>query len=92
LEILHGKGQLQRSHGGALPALDGALEDPTLREKEQLHRKEKLHLAAAAARMVKERQAVILVQRRISFAFRVSVVAAMLRSVENLEGLARVAP
>src|SRR5258708_1686872 len=60
LEILHGKGQLQRSHGGALPAQDGALEDPTLREKEQLHRKEKLHLAAAAARMVKERQVVIL--------------------------------
>jgi len=38
------------------------------------------------------RQAVILVQRRISIAFGVSVVAAMLRSVENLEGLARVAP
>ena len=49
LEILHEKGQLHRSHGGALPAQDGALEDPTLREKEQLHRKEKLHLAAAAA-------------------------------------------
>jgi len=52
LEILHEKGQLHRSHGGALPAQDGALGDPTLREKEQLHRKEKLHLAAAAARKV----------------------------------------
>jgi DeoR family transcriptional regulator, aga operon transcriptional repressor len=60
LEILHEKGQLHRSHGGALPAQDGALEDPTLREKEQLHRKEKLHLAAAADHMVKERQVVIL--------------------------------
>jgi DeoR family transcriptional regulator of aga operon len=54
------KGNLHRSHGGALPAQDGALEDPTLREKEQLHHTEKLHLAAAAARIVKERQVVIL--------------------------------
>jgi DeoR family transcriptional regulator, aga operon transcriptional repressor len=38
LEILHEKGQLHRSHGGALRAQDGALEDPTLREKEHLHR------------------------------------------------------
>ena len=60
LEILHEKGQLHRSHGGALPAQDRALEDPTLREKEQLHRTDKLHLAAAAARIVKERQVVIL--------------------------------
>jgi len=60
LEILHEKAQLHRSHGGALPAQDGVLEDPTLREKEQFHRKEKLLLASAAARMVKERQVVIL--------------------------------
>lgn len=60
LEVLHGLGQLHRSHGGALPAQDGALEDPTLREKEQLHRKEKLHIAEAAASLVKERQVVIL--------------------------------
>jgi DeoR family transcriptional regulator of aga operon len=36
------------------------LEDPTLREKEQLHRKEKLRIAAAAARLVNEGQVVIL--------------------------------
>ena len=40
LEFLHEHGLLHRSHGGALPAREGALEDPTLREKEQLHRKE----------------------------------------------------
>jgi DeoR family transcriptional regulator of aga operon len=56
LEVLHELGLLHRSHGGALPAREGALEDPTLREKEQLHRKEKLHIAAAAARLVKEGQ------------------------------------
>ena len=38
-----------------LPARESALEDPTLREKEKLHRKEKLQIAAAAARMVRER-------------------------------------
>jgi DeoR family transcriptional regulator of aga operon len=60
LEVLHEQGLLHRSHGGALPAREGALEDPTLREKEQLHRKEKLHIAAAAARFVKEGQVLIL--------------------------------
>jgi DeoR family transcriptional regulator of aga operon len=60
LETLHEQGLLHRSHGGALPARDGALEDRTLREKAQLHRKEKLHIAAGAARMVKEGQVVIL--------------------------------
>jgi DeoR family transcriptional regulator, aga operon transcriptional repressor len=60
LDILHEKGQLHRIHGGALPVQNGALEDPTLREKEQFHRTEKLLLAAAAASMVKERQVVIL--------------------------------
>jgi len=60
LEVLHEQRHLHRTHGGALPARDRALEDPTLREKEQLHRKEKLHIAAAAARMVNEGQVVIL--------------------------------
>src|SRR6202011_2927750 len=60
LEILHNLGRLHRTHGGALPAREGALEDPTLREKEKLQRAEKLHIAASAARLVKEGQVVIL--------------------------------
>jgi DeoR family transcriptional regulator, aga operon transcriptional repressor len=60
LEILHQQGHLHRTHGGALPSHEGALEDPTLNEKEQLHRSEKLRIAAAAARMVNEGQVVIL--------------------------------
>jgi DeoR family transcriptional regulator of aga operon len=60
LEILHAHGLVHRTHGGALPAREGALEDPSLREKEKLHRKEKLRIAAAAAHMVKEGQVVIL--------------------------------
>lgn len=60
LDVLHAQGLMHRTHGGALPAREGALDDPTLREKEKLHRKEKLHIATAAARMVKEGQVVIL--------------------------------
>ena len=60
LELLHQRGLLHRSHGGALTAREGALEDPTLREKEQLHRQQKLHIATAAARLGKEGQVVIL--------------------------------
>ena len=60
LEELHAHGVIHRTHGGALPAREGALEDPTLREKEKLHRKEKLRIAEAAARLVQEGQVVIL--------------------------------
>src|SRR5438067_1503726 len=60
LEVLDVQGIVHRTHGGALPAHEGALEDPTLREKEKLHRKEKLHIATAAAHLVKEGQVIIL--------------------------------
>jgi len=60
LEILHSQGLIHRTHGGALPAREGALEDPTLREKEKLHRQEKLHIAECAAEKVKEGQVLIL--------------------------------
>ncbi len=60
LEVLDAQGVVHRTHGGALPAHEGALEDPSLREKEKLHRKEKLHIASAAARLVSEGQVVIL--------------------------------
>src|SRR3954465_14685191 len=60
LEALHLRGMIQRTHGGALPTRDGALEDPSLREKERLRRKEKLRIAAAAAQLVSEGQVVIL--------------------------------
>lgn len=79
LEVLHQQGQLHRSHGGALPAQEGALEDRTLREKEQIHRKEKHHIAAAAARMVKEGQVVILDSGTTTTA-----IARALRGFQNL--------
>jgi DeoR family transcriptional regulator, aga operon transcriptional repressor len=60
LEILHARGLVHRTHGGALPAREGALADPTLREKEKLHRREKLRIAAAASAIVQKGQVVIL--------------------------------
>ena len=60
LELLHAHGLVHRTHGGALPSREGALADPTLREKEKLHRKEKLRIAESAAAMVQEGQVIIL--------------------------------
>jgi DeoR family transcriptional regulator of aga operon len=60
LEALHSEGQLQRSHGGALPVRTGALLDPSLREKEKQHRKEKQRIGEAAAALVTEGECVIL--------------------------------
>jgi DeoR family transcriptional regulator of aga operon len=60
LEILHSQGSVYRTHGGALPVRTGALLDPSLREKEKLHRKEKLRIGALAASLVKEGQSVVL--------------------------------
>jgi DeoR family transcriptional regulator, aga operon transcriptional repressor len=60
LEFLHHQGQLERTHGGALPLRTGALRDRTLQEKERLYRQEKLRIAAAAVRMIRPGQVVIL--------------------------------
>jgi DeoR family transcriptional regulator, aga operon transcriptional repressor len=60
LEALHREGQLERTHGGALPLKIGALNDRSLMEKERLHRQEKLRIAAAAAHMIRQGQVVIL--------------------------------
>jgi DeoR family transcriptional regulator of aga operon len=60
LETLHEHGLVHRTHGGALPAHERALEDPTLREKEKLNRHEKLRIAEAAVGRVQEGQVLIL--------------------------------
>lgn len=60
LETLHHQGQLERTHGGALPLRTGALQDQTLQEKERLHKQEKLRIAAAAAKMIRPGQVIIL--------------------------------
>jgi len=60
LEFLHHHGLLERTHGGALPVRTGALNDRTLQEKERLHRQEKLRIAAAAQKMIRSGQVIIL--------------------------------
>jgi DeoR family transcriptional regulator of aga operon len=60
LEFLHHQGQLERTHGGALPVKTGALMDSSIQEKERLHRQEKTRIAAAAARMIGKGQVIIL--------------------------------
>ena len=42
LEFLHHEGNLERTHGGALPVRTGSLKDRSLQEKERLHRREKI--------------------------------------------------
>jgi DeoR family transcriptional regulator, aga operon transcriptional repressor len=60
LESLHRDGQLERTHGGALPKKTGALKDSPLQEKERMHRQEKVRIATAAAHMVRQGQVIIL--------------------------------
>jgi DeoR family transcriptional regulator of aga operon len=79
LDALEANGRIHRSHGGALPARESALEDPTLREKEKLHRKEKLQIATAAVQMVREGQVVILDSGTTTTA-----IARALRKFQNL--------
>ncbi len=79
LDVLQAQGRIHRTHGGALPARESALDDPTLREKEKLSRKEKLQIAAAAARMVKAGQVVILDSGTTTTA-----IAQALRKCENV--------
>jgi DeoR family transcriptional regulator of aga operon len=60
LEFLQSRGLIQRTHGGALPVRSNNLTDPSLQDKEKQHHREKLRIAGAAVRMVKEGQCVIL--------------------------------
>jgi DeoR family transcriptional regulator of aga operon len=79
LEILHAHGLVHRTHGGALPSREGALEDPTLREKEKLHHREKLRIAECAMEKVKEGQVLILDSGTTTTA-----IARALRNFQNL--------
>ncbi len=60
LDFLQSRNLLVRTHGGALPAHAGALSDPSIQEKKDLHHDEKIRIAKAAAAMVSEGQCIIL--------------------------------
>ncbi len=60
LELLHERGLIYRTHGGALPIRAGSESDRDLTQREMQHPREKLKIAEAAARMVREGQSIIL--------------------------------
>jgi DeoR family transcriptional regulator, aga operon transcriptional repressor len=79
LEYLHHQGQLERTHGGALPNEAGALKDSPLQEKARQHRQEKVRIAAAAARMVRPGQVIILDSGTTN-----TTIARACRNIQNL--------
>jgi DeoR family transcriptional regulator of aga operon len=60
LEMLHERGLVYRTHGGALPIQAGSESDRDLTQRELQHPREKLKIAAAAASMVQEGQSIVL--------------------------------
>jgi DeoR family transcriptional regulator of aga operon len=60
LEMLHERGMLYRTHGGALPIRAAAEQDRNLTERELQHPREKMRIAAAAARMVRRGESIVL--------------------------------
>ena len=60
LDLLHERGLIYRTHGGALPIHAGLESDRDLTQRELQHPREKAKIAAAAAQMVTEGQSIIL--------------------------------
>ncbi len=79
LEFLQHEGQLERTHGGALPVKTGALRDRSIQEKEQMHRREKLRIAEAAVHKIRQGQVIILDSG--------TTTTAIARSVRNIKNL-----
>ena len=79
LEILHGRGLVHSTHGGALTPSTGAMNDLSVQEKEKLRRLEKIRIAQAAVRMVEEGQSLLLDSGTTTLA-----IARALRNFRNL--------
>src|ERR1700761_5831436 len=60
LDYLESKGLVQRSHGGALAPSNGALFDPSLKEKKRQHSAEKARIAEAAIELIREGECILL--------------------------------
>jgi DeoR family transcriptional regulator of aga operon len=60
LDLLHERGLIYRTHGGALPIRSGLDSDRDLTQRELQHPREKSRIAAAAVRMIQEGQSIIL--------------------------------
>jgi DeoR family transcriptional regulator of aga operon len=60
LDYLQSRDFITRTHGGALPVGAGTLADPTIQEKKDIHREEKVKIARAAVELISEGQCIIL--------------------------------
>ena len=60
LDYLQSRQLITRTHGGALPPGAGALSDPTIQEKRELHHSQKVEIAQCALQQISEGQCIIL--------------------------------
>lgn len=79
LDHLESQGLVQRTHGGALSPQSSTMLDPSLKEKERYQIKEKQRIAAAAIKLVKEGECVLL-----DSGTTVTAIARALREFSNL--------
>lgn len=79
LDHLEAHGLAQRTHGGALSPQGSTMTDPSLKEKEHHQIKEKQRIAAAAIKMVKNGQCILL-----DSGTTVTTIARSLREFSNL--------
>lgn len=79
LDYLEAHGVAQRTHGGALSPQGSTMTDPSLKEKEQHQIKEKQRIAAAAIKLVKNGQCILL-----DSGTTVTTIARSLRDFSNL--------
>jgi DeoR family transcriptional regulator of aga operon len=79
LDYLDNQGQVQRTHGGALSPQGSTMMDPSLNEKAHHQVKEKQRIAAAAIKLVKNGQCILL-----DSGTTVTAIARALREFSNL--------
>jgi DeoR family transcriptional regulator of aga operon len=79
LDLLHERGLIYRTHGGALPLRASAETDRDLTQREMQHTREKLRIATAAISMINDGQSVVLDSGSTTTA-----IARALRGFQNL--------
>ena len=94
LDVLDDRGRVCRTHGGTLSVLRAWDADQSLIEREIQHPREKLRIAAAAAKLVKDGQSVLLdsgstttaIARQLRFFNRLTVITNAINIATELAG------
>lgn len=94
LDVLNDRGRVCRTHGGALSVLSARDADQSLIEREIQHPREKIRIAAAAAKLVKDGQSVLLdsgstttaIARQLRFFNRLTVITNAINIASELAG------